>query len=131
MPTEYQVGDVPRKMTEMAQEFDACRPLFTALGDENRQRIVITLLENFSGMRVGAITQHTHLSRPAVSHHLKVLREAGVISLYRRGTMNFYYMNEKNERWAQLTALVGHMNELVADIAEKMGAGVCFPSDEE
>ena len=31
-----------------------------------------------TGLRVGEITKQTHLSRPAVSHHLRILREAGI-----------------------------------------------------
>ncbi len=44
-----------------------------------------------NGVRVGTITQKTHLSRPAVSHHLKILTEAGLIKMRREGTKNYYY----------------------------------------
>ena len=33
------------------------------------------------GVRVGEITKRTHLSRPAVSHHLQILREAGILGV--------------------------------------------------
>lgn len=37
----------------------------------------------------------THLSRPAVSHHLKILKEAEIVNLRREGTKNYYYLDSK------------------------------------
>ncbi len=66
------------------------------MGDETRQLILIALLESdFNGIRVGEITK-THLSRPAVSHHLKILKEAEIVNLRREGTKNYYYLDSKN-----------------------------------
>lgn len=45
------------------------------------------------GMRVLEITSYTHLSRPAVSHHLKVMKDAGVVHMRKEGTMTFYTLN--------------------------------------
>lgn len=36
-------------------------------------------LGNCSGVRVCEITRHTNLSRPAVSHHLQILKNAGIV----------------------------------------------------
>lgn len=57
------------------------RPLarvFTALGDEHRQRILL-LFEHGERLNVSQIARASPLSRTAVSHHLRVLREAGVL----------------------------------------------------
>ena len=78
----------------LADEFKKYQKVFVALGDENRQNIFFVLLENDKvGMRVPDITKKTHLSRPAVSHHLRILKEAGIVSMYREGTKNYYYVN--------------------------------------
>ena len=47
-----------------------------AVGDENRLHLMIEMMQmgNCSGVRVGDITEKTHLSRPAVSHHLQILK---------------------------------------------------------
>lgn len=69
---------------ELAEELKACQKAFVALGDETRQQIIIALLESeVHGIRVGEITEKTHLSRPAVSHHLRILKEAGIVGMYR------------------------------------------------
>ena len=85
---------------ELAEELKSCQKAFIALGDETRQQIIITLLESeVHGIRVGEITEKTHLSRPAVSHHLKILKEAGIVSMYREGTKNYYYVNAYETIW--------------------------------
>jgi Predicted transcriptional regulators len=74
------------------QSFIECQPMLSALGDENRQNILLALVNTTcqTGLRVGEITSLVNLSRPAVSHHLKILREAGLIKKRQEGTMNFY-----------------------------------------
>ena len=77
------------------------------MGDETRQLILIALLESdFNGIRVGEITKKTHLSRPAVSHHLKILKEAEIVNVRREGTKNYYYLDSKKSQWKSLTELI-------------------------
>jgi Predicted transcriptional regulators len=98
----------------IAEEFKECRKAIIAIGDETRQNIIITLLQNESvGMRVGDITNKTHLSRPAVSHHLQILKDAKIIAMRRKGTMNYYYMNASETEWSKLAKLVNHVNEVI------------------
>ena len=52
--------------------------IFVALGDPHRQRIVL-MFEPGERLCVGEIVAASTLSRSAVAHHLKVLREAGVL----------------------------------------------------
>ena len=42
---------------------------------------------------IEGLTEYTSLSRPAVSHHLKILKDAGLISVRREGTCNYYYLS--------------------------------------
>lgn len=71
-------------------------PLFIALGDEVRLAIIEALAspQPFSqhGLNVNQITEKTSLSRPAISHHLKILKEAGLVDVRQEGTSNFYYL---------------------------------------
>lgn len=50
-------------------------------------------MDECNGVRVGAITEMTNLSRPAVSHHLSILKDAGLVKLRREGTKNYYYFD--------------------------------------
>ncbi len=59
-----------------------------ALADPTRRRIFERVLT--APQPVGAIADGLPVSRPAVSQHLKVLKEAGLISERRRGTRRLY-----------------------------------------
>lgn len=66
--------------------------VFTALGDEHRQRIVLTFGRG-ERLNVSQIVAVSTLSRPAVSHHLRLLREAGVLSSEKIGKEVFFWVN--------------------------------------
>lgn len=94
------------------EQFRECRRLLTALGDESRQLIITVLMEaECAGLRVGDITEQTHLSRPAVSHHLKILLDAEVVGMNKEATKHFYYLKLGGE-WNTLVALMGNIESL-------------------
>ncbi len=85
-----------KEQIEMIQEdFKNAQSILTAIGDETRQIILLVLMESDCeiGIRVGEITAKTHLSRPAVSHQLKILKDNGIVEMREEGTKNFYYIN--------------------------------------
>ena len=43
-----------------------------------------------------AVTDRTSLSRPAVSHHLKILKDTGLIDVLKKGVCNYYYLTNKS-----------------------------------
>ncbi len=99
---------------ELAIEFKKYQKVFVALGDEIRQHIILTLLENEqTGMRVPDITAKTHLSRPAVSHHLQILKDAGLVGMHRTGTMNYYYVDANKCCWQGLGSLIDRVNAVI------------------
>ena len=87
--------DVYEEARTVAHEIQECQKILTAIGDENRQHLLIEMMQmnDCRGVRVGEITEKTHLSRPAVSHHLQILKDAGLIDVRKEGTKNFYYFD--------------------------------------
>ena len=83
------VKRVPAK--QVGRTFARCKPLFFALGDETRQQIIV-LLEKVETLNVGELTKRLPLSRPAISHHLGVLRQAGLVGIRRQGKENHYFL---------------------------------------
>ncbi len=73
-----------RNTEVVLEKFQVVTPIFQALGDENRQQIIMLLLEN-KQMNVTQITDKMGISRPAVSHHLKILKQAELIVADRHG----------------------------------------------
>ncbi|WP_342436157.1 aldo/keto reductase [Paenibacillus sp. FSL L8-0436] len=74
-------------IANLTNEFKNNQKVLTAIGDETRQAILMTLIQGqqYPGMRVGEIKERTHLSRPAVSHHLRILKDAQIISVRKEG----------------------------------------------
>jgi DNA-binding transcriptional ArsR family regulator len=66
--------------------------VFSALGDEHRQRILL-LFERGERLNVSQIVAVTPLSRSAVVHHLKTLREADVLRSEKVGKEVFFWIN--------------------------------------
>lgn len=68
-------------------------PTFRALGDETRLSIVGLLAAQKSAMCVCDIEAHVGLTQGTVSHHLRVLREAGLVTHERRATWAYYALD--------------------------------------
>ncbi|MBM7621510.1 DNA-binding transcriptional ArsR family regulator [Bacillus tianshenii] len=71
------------------QTFRDCIPLFQVLADEARQDIILLLAEQES-LTVNEIAESSRLSRPAISHHLKILRDNKLVSIEQKGTQRIY-----------------------------------------
>jgi DNA-binding transcriptional ArsR family regulator len=61
---------------------------FDALGNPVRREILDELRR--SPQPVGELAAHFDVSRPAISRHLRVLQEAGLVTTEERGTLNVY-----------------------------------------
>ncbi|MDD3517850.1 MAG: metalloregulator ArsR/SmtB family transcription factor [Chromatiales bacterium] len=73
-------------------QWQAMSKVFTALGDEHRQRILL-LFEPGERLNVGQIADASTLARSTVSHHLKILREAGVLGSEKIGKEVWYWID--------------------------------------
>lgn len=89
------------------EEWRAMSKVFTALGDEHRQRILL-LFEPGDRLNVGQIAEVSTLTRSTVSHHLKVLREAGVLNSEKIGKEVWFWIDRN---W--LLAVFGNVVDYV------------------
>jgi DNA-binding transcriptional ArsR family regulator len=62
-----------------------------ALGDPSRRAILVRLAER--PQAVGELADELPISRPAVSQHLKVLKQAGLVTDHAAGTRRVYRIN--------------------------------------
>lgn len=80
-------------------------PAFKALGDPVRLRLVSMIASEPKGeVCVCDLTPAFDLSGPTISHHLKTLREAGLLDCERRGTWVYY--RARREVLGQLAAVL-------------------------
>ncbi len=87
----------------------AMSKVFTALGDDHRQRILL-LFEPGDRLNVGQIAEASTLTRSTVSHHLKVLREAGVLKSVKIGKEVWYWIDKQ---W--LIAVFGNVIDYIRE----------------
>lgn len=111
------------ELDKLAREFETCRQILLALGDESRQHLILEMMqmEDCSGVRVGEITERTHLSRPAVSHHIRILKEAGILKVRREGTKNYYYFDVDMDALSQLTQMLDHIKAVMRSLPDRSG----------
>ena len=82
--------------------------LFKALSDETRLEMMGLLAAAGSELCACDIESHFALSQPTISHHLKILREAGLVTGERRGTWVYYEIDKSTlARLAEFQKLVG------------------------
>jgi ArsR family transcriptional regulator len=68
-------------------------PLFKALGDATRLEIVALIAQAREPLCACEIEGQFDLAQPTISHHLKILRKAGVLTSERRGTWIYYALD--------------------------------------
>jgi DNA-binding transcriptional ArsR family regulator len=95
-------------------------PVFKALAEPSRLKIVGELLH--APRHVGELVRLTGLGQSLVSHHLKVLRAAGVVTSGRRGPFVYYSLAQNGVRGLleSATAWGGPCGEAGADDDAKL-----------
>lgn len=81
-------------MRAIPREWRDISKVYAALGDEHRQRILLTF-EPGERLNIGEIVAVSPLGRTAVSHHLRILREAGVLQSRKEGKEVYFWINKK------------------------------------
>lgn len=100
---------------EALNEFISNFDVINALADRNRQRIIVLLFHHMGeGMTVTEITKQMSITQPAVSHHLKILRETNLVAFKKNGLQSFYYLTLQ-EPLAELERVVHGLREEVSD----------------
>jgi ArsR family transcriptional regulator, arsenate/arsenite/antimonite-responsive transcriptional repressor len=75
--------------------------LFAALSDEHRLAIVASLAQTEGEICVCDFTKSLPLNQPTVSHHLRILRESGLVTGERRRTWVYYRLAPDAKRRLQ------------------------------
>lgn len=74
----------------MSRKNEQAGRVLDALGNQVRRDILVLLSE--TPLPVGAIAAHFPISRPAISKHLRVLQDAGLVGYLEDGTRNIFYL---------------------------------------
>lgn len=115
------MDNIEKEIKCLTDEFARCKNTLVALGDENRQHLMLAMMQmgQCSGVRVNEITEHTNLSRPAVSHHLQILKHAGILKMRREGTKNYYYFDADGETFRELIQMLTHAKDILSMLPDR------------
>jgi ArsR family transcriptional regulator len=76
--------------------------LLKALGDPTRLRLLDLLAQQPAPLCVCDLTPQFTQNQPTISHHLKLLREAGLIDTEKQGIWAYYWATETGRRTLSL-----------------------------
>lgn len=106
----------------LQRELQDCRNFLTAMGDETRLYFLgIMLSSKCSGSRVVDLAKKTNLSRPAVSHHIQILKNAGLVKSRKEGTLVYYYLEPSEAEIEKISRLVTDMKQIVENLPDRSG----------
>ena len=95
----------PARVT--TKSFEAETAIFKAVADSYRLRMLATMARAGHEVCVCDFTDALPLNQPTVSHHLRILREAGLVTCERRGTWVYYQL--ASDALDRLHAAVGNV----------------------
>ena len=114
--------DLMKEIEDLAVHFEACHRILSAMGDETRQHIILEMMRmDYCGSRVPEITERTNLSRPAVSHHLQILKDAGIVRMRKEGTRTYYYLDPDMESFTRLSSALLQAVRIWAELPDRSG----------
>lgn len=93
------------KKQALLHEIRQSTDIFKALADPVRQDILMMFMIA-KRMNVAQVVEQTHLSRPAISHHLKILKQAGILDSLKERTEVYYSLTLENSVIDQLKAII-------------------------
>ncbi|NHN34440.1 ArsR/SmtB family transcription factor [Paenibacillus agricola] len=101
----------------LINEIRQATDIFKALADPVRQEILLMFMIA-KRMNVAQIVEQSPLSRPAISHHLKILKQAGILSSTKERTEVYYSLTIENSVVEQLKKIVRVAEDILNDPAK-------------
>ena len=88
------------------------------MGDTIRQQLLLDIgTADELGVNVNYLGKRVRLSRPAVSYHLKILKDTGLVSTTKIGTQVYYHLSLE-KKFSTVKKLVAAIDELIASKAQ-------------
>jgi len=83
-----------KEVAQLPKDFKDTAAIFIALGDEHRQRILLAF-EKGEKLNIMQLVSTSALSRTAITHHIKVLQNAGILHSEKVGKEVFFWINRQ------------------------------------
>lgn len=94
------------EICSLEETFSETGSILEALSSKIRQDIILELAKCYpQGLRICEINKRKCITRPTMSHHMKMLCKAHLIGYDKKGTKNFYYLNIDADKISKLLDL--------------------------
>ncbi|MGX7420342.1 ArsR/SmtB family transcription factor [Carnobacterium gallinarum] len=95
-------------------DYERTAKLFKALGDSKRVQIIDML--SCGELCACDLLEHFDFTQPTLSHHMKVLINAGIVQTRKSGTWHYYSLNEQN---------MISLSEIIPNLVQNSKACIC------
>jgi len=103
-----------RSADKIEKAIEANRKMLIAFGEESRQQLLVLMLSMDSKeIRSSELAEKTNLSRPAVSHHMQILKDAGLLKSRKEGRKIYYSFNPDVKKLDSVIQLIESVKEVI------------------
>ncbi len=102
------------KKQTVLDELRSATDILKALAEPVRQDILMMFMLD-KRLNVSQVVERSELSRPAISHHLKILKQAGIVTSRKEATEVYYSLAQQDSVVSKLQRLLAAVEELEQD----------------
>lgn len=107
-------ADLLAKKQKILSELRASTDILKAMAEPVRQDILMMFMID-KRLNVSQVVERSSLSRPAISHHLKILKQAGILHSDKEATEVYYRLSSEDSVVTKLRRLLAAVEELEND----------------
>lgn len=89
-----------------------CTDVFKALSDPVRQDILLMFMIS-KRLNVSQIVEQSPMSRPTISHHLKIMKMAGILDSKKEATEVYYWLTANDSIVMQLKRIISSLEDII------------------
>ncbi|MBT2288805.1 winged helix-turn-helix transcriptional regulator [Paenibacillus albidus] len=111
-----------QKKQALLNELRQSTDILKAIADPVRQDILMMFMIA-KRLNVSQIVEQSPMSRPTISHHLKILKQAGIVDSRKEATEVHYWLTSENSVVTQLKRIIQAVEEIENDPAKPLDKG--------
>lgn len=103
-----------QKKIKLLEELQHSTDIFKAMADPVRQDILLMFMLK-KKLNVSQIVEQSPMSRPTISHHLKILKQAGIVDSKKEATEVYYWLTTSNSVVKKFKRIIAALEDIEND----------------
>lgn len=103
-----------QKKIKLLEELQHSTDIFKAMADPVRQDILLMFMLK-KQLNVSQIVEQSPMSRPTISHHLKILKQAGIVDSKKEATEVYYWLTTSNSVVKKFKRIIAALEDIEND----------------